>query len=207
MEPVSGAGRHQLHWSDYPAGLWRWLLYKKKSLFRSLGWLKTFFWHACTTHTVASVKCIQLKPWQYCSSAWLMSCIQSFFNVCSQTTVCVFLSVADRAWVLLAVRPNIHKAILSLIDGDPLNYRLKQERRLQKTTLVKVFYEPPHVSALCVCTRRKKQNECQEDPKCIFLYFAFSFLLAVFLWSDPVWSCYYPGALSVCSCLFRSGWR
>ena len=129
---------------------------------------------------------------------------------------CLF--VADRAWVLLAVRPSIHKAILSLIDGDPLNYRLKQERRLQKTTPCKSFLEPPifqHCVCVCMCvcvcvyTRKKKkrESECQEDPKCIFLYFAFSFLWAVSLWSDPVWSCYYPGALSVCSCLFRSGRR
>lgn len=65
------------------------------------------------------------------------------FTVCSmcahrQQRLLFCLFVADRTWVLLAVKPGVHKAILSLIDGDPLNYRLKQQRSQQKTTLVKV---------------------------------------------------------------------
>lgn len=103
------------------------------------------------------------------------------FTVCSmcahrQQRLLFCLFVADRAWVLFAVRPGIHKAILSLIDGDPLNYRLKQERRLQKNNPCKSFLRAPHISALCVC-RKKKDNECHEDPKCIFLYFAFSLVI------------------------------
>lgn len=97
--------------------------------------VKTFLQHACTTHI--SVQWALSNPWQYCTATWMMSCICSMCTHRQQRLLfCLF--VADRAWVLLAVRPSIHKAILSLIDGDPLNYRLKQERQQQKTTLVKV---------------------------------------------------------------------
>lgn len=86
---------------------------------------------------------------------------------------CLF--VADRAWVLLAVRPSIHKAIPSLIDGDPLNYRLKQERRLQKTTLVKVSYEPLTFQH-CVCVHEEKKRMSGRSQMHFSLFlFPFSF--------------------------------
>lgn len=187
-----------------PAGLWRLVLYKKKHYSgHSDG--RNFFFGMPVPHTIASVQYAHntLDNTEQLHERW------AAFMVCSmcarrQQRLLFCLFVADRAWVLLAVRPSIHKAILSLIDGDPLNYRLKQEWRLQKNNPCKSFLRAPRISALCVYTK-KREKECQEDPKCIFLYFTFPFILAVSLWSDPVWSCYYPGALSVCSCLFRSG--
>lgn len=80
---------------------------------------------------------------------------------------------------MLAVRPSIHKAILSLIDGDPLNYRLKQERRLQKTTPCKSFLRAPHISALCVCvcTRGKKKRARTNVKKIPNAFFFISLFL------------------------------
>lgn len=94
---------------------------------------------------------------------------------CRQQRLLFCLFVADRAWVLLAVRPSIHKAILSLIDGDPLNYRLKQERRLQKTTLVKVSYKPL-IFQLCVCVHvEKKRTNVKKIPNAFFFISLFLF--------------------------------
>ena len=71
----------------------------------------------------------------------------------------------------------MHKAILSLIDGDPLNYRLKQERRLQKkkTTAVKVSYEVL-IFQHCVCVRadRKKRMNVEKIPNAFFFIWLFS---------------------------------
>ncbi len=79
---------------------------------------------------------------------------------------------------MLAVRPSIHKAIPSLIDEDPLNYRLKQERRLQKTTLVKVSYELLMFQhCVCVCTRRKKRPNVKKIPNAFFFI-----SLSLFFW-------------------------
>lgn len=101
------------------------------------------------------------------------------FTVCSmcvrrQQHLLFCLFVADRAWVLLAVRPSIHKAILSLIDGDPLNYRLKQERRLQKTTLVKVSYDPL-IFQNCVCVHEEKRERMSRRSQMHFSLFRFFF--------------------------------
>lgn len=101
------------------------------------------------------------------------------FTVCSmcarrQQRLLFCLFVADRAWVLLAVRPSIHKAILSLIDGDPLNYRLKQERQLQKTTLVKVSYEPL-IFQHCVCVHGEKRERMSRRSQMHFSLFRFLF--------------------------------
>lgn len=67
----------------------------------------------------------------------------------------------------------MHKAILSLIDGDPLNYRLKQERRLQKTTAVKVSDEVL-IFQHCVCADRKKKTNVEKIPNAFFFIWLFS---------------------------------
>lgn len=98
--------------------------------------VKTFLRHACTTCSLLySTLCRSLDNTVPLHEWWAVF-VQCAHTEQQRLLFCLF--VADRAWVLLAVRPSIHKAILSLIDGDPLNYRLKQERRQQKTTLVKV---------------------------------------------------------------------
>lgn len=121
------------------------------------------------------------------------------------------LLAADRARVLLAVRPNINKAILSLIDGDPLNYRTQTRRKKNNPPLVKVSFGAPRIST-CVREhggrrRKKKRERMSRKSPMHFSLFRLSLFFCFCLWSDPVWSCYYPGALSVCSCLFRSGRR
>lgn len=139
MGPVSGGARHQLHWSLLPWRTWEITTVQEETLFRSVRWWKKkksklFLLHVCTTHSVLSQsldRTVVLHEW------WA---VFSICSMCTRRKQCLLfcLFVADRAWFLLAVRPSIHKAILSLIDEDPLNYRLKQERRQQKTILVKV---------------------------------------------------------------------
>lgn len=78
---------------------------------------------------------------------------------------------------MLAVRPSIHKAVLSLIDGDPLNYRLEKGRQHEK----KSFLQAPYISALCVCKQRKKRMNVKKIPNAFFfISLSFFFWLSFF---------------------------
>lgn len=162
----------------YPAGLRRLLLYKKKH-YGVTQMVKTFP-SACLYHANSLLysmlsrsldSTVSLHEW------WPV------FTVCSMCThrkqrllFCLF--VADRAWALLAVRPSIHKAILSLIDGDPLNYRLKQETAA-KNNPCKSFLRVPYIQH--VCTWRKKRMNVKMIPNAFFLIsLSLSFWLSFF---------------------------
>lgn len=132
-----------------PPGLWRRVFYKKKH--------RAGYWH-CRGEKWLRTSLVPATRWK---AAWVMSCIHSCITVCSMRAHprqrwLLSLFVADRAGVLLAVRPNINKAFLSLIDGDSLNYRVRQG---EENNPCKSFLQAPHISTLYVNAEKKKTRE------------------------------------------------
>lgn len=169
MDSVSGGGRHQLHWSLLPCRALQIITVQVETLFRSLRWQKVFLRHFPRTHTslysmLGLDSTVPLHEW------WTVFMVCS---MCANRQRCLLfcLFVADRARVLLAVRPSIHKAVLSLIDGDPLNYRLEKGRQHEKK---KVSYKPL-IFQHCVFVNKEKREWMSRRSQMHFSLFHFLF--------------------------------
>lgn len=162
---------------------------QEETLFRSLKLYKTFLSRSCATHAPFCTKLLHEG--------------RDVFMICSpcthiQQTLLFCLLVAGREWVLLAVR---HK--------DPQSFSITywwRSTKLQTTEAAAEKFSNSPLTLHCFGQIHKEKREWVSwRSQMHFLLFHFLFFsLPVILWSGPVWSCYYPEALSVCSCLFRS---
>lgn len=172
--------------------------------------IKTFFFFFFSwrgLYTLASVQWSQSKKKRNSTGPYQCMNDELVCSVSSRKQRCLLfcLFVADRPWFLFAVRPDIPQSYSltywwgsTKLQAQTRVLSLKRVGR-KKTTSVKVSLKKSHI----LTSQRERAREWMSRSS----QMRSSLVLFFFFFSNPVWSCYYPGALSVCSCLFRSASR
>lgn len=135
-------------------------------------------------------------------------------NAAFQTAVCVTVSVCCRQSAG-SRRPQSFSS--DLLTTDRLYYSpdRQQDRNNPRKSFLQASHAPHCCLQCCVCVflcarmcvqkaskqERKKRMNVKEDPPKAFFFLCLSASALV----RPCLACYYPGALSVCSCLLTSG--